>query len=202
MSSVLSFKEKQFIVREQAILDAANALMAEKGFDLMSMDDVAAAVGVAKGSLYKHFDSKEALAAATMVRLLRETVALMAQQDTSLPAVDRLRSVLKASILARLEGRLPDLPSTNRVLEKRLLDDADYVAAVASLNMAMSELITAAKLEGSIRLDMPDMVLVLAVYARTCDGSLHYLQSLGIYSHDEIAEFTLDLLFGGIRASE
>ena len=41
------------------------------------MDHIAADVGIAKGSLYKHFESKEALAAAVMVRLLDQTRAAL-----------------------------------------------------------------------------------------------------------------------------
>ena len=61
-----SFKQQQFEAREDAILDAVNLLLARKGFDLMTMDDVAAEVGIAKGSLYRHFSSKESLAAAAL----------------------------------------------------------------------------------------------------------------------------------------
>ncbi len=66
----LSFKQQQLIVRENAIVDATNTLLAKKGYDLMTMDEVAAEVGIAKASLYKHFPSKEALAGAAMIRLL------------------------------------------------------------------------------------------------------------------------------------
>ena len=34
------FKKQQFEAREEAILDAVNRLLSEKGFDLMTMDDV------------------------------------------------------------------------------------------------------------------------------------------------------------------
>jgi AcrR family transcriptional regulator len=36
--------------------------LASKGFDLMTMDDVAGEAGISKPSLYKHFKSKEDLA--------------------------------------------------------------------------------------------------------------------------------------------
>lgn len=74
LSIKIPFKKQQFEAREEAILDAVNKLLSEKGFDLMTMDDVANEVGVAKGSLYKHFSSKEKLAAAVMSRLLSETL--------------------------------------------------------------------------------------------------------------------------------
>ena len=40
----IPFKKQQFEAREEAILDAVNKLLSEKGFDLMTMDDVADAV--------------------------------------------------------------------------------------------------------------------------------------------------------------
>lgn len=74
----LSFKHHQLIVRENAIIDATNSLLAQKGFDLMTMAEVAAEVGIVKASLYKHFPSKEALAAAALIRLLENTLRLCA----------------------------------------------------------------------------------------------------------------------------
>src|SRR5919199_4627515 len=47
--------------REQAILDAALDVFAEKGFAASRLDDVAARAGVAKGTIYLYFASKEAL---------------------------------------------------------------------------------------------------------------------------------------------
>jgi AcrR family transcriptional regulator len=47
--------------RREAILDAAGEVFGTKGFDATRMDDVAGAAGIAKGLLYKHFDSKDAL---------------------------------------------------------------------------------------------------------------------------------------------
>ena len=64
------FREQFLQAREDAIVESVNRLLAEKGFDLMTVDEVVADVGIAKASLYKHFASKEALAAAAMVLLL------------------------------------------------------------------------------------------------------------------------------------
>jgi TetR/AcrR family transcriptional regulator of autoinduction and epiphytic fitness len=76
----LAFREQVLRVREDAIISSVNRLLADKGFDLMTVDEVAADVGIAKASLYKHFPSKEALAAAAMVRLLQRALALVEQQ--------------------------------------------------------------------------------------------------------------------------
>jgi AcrR family transcriptional regulator len=43
------------------ILDSARRLFADQGFEATSIDDIADAAGVAKGAVYHHFASKEAL---------------------------------------------------------------------------------------------------------------------------------------------
>jgi AcrR family transcriptional regulator len=48
------------------VLDAAAALFAERGVDAVSMDDVVAAAGVGKGTLYRRFGDKAGLAAALL----------------------------------------------------------------------------------------------------------------------------------------
>ena len=47
--------------RRNTILDAATEVFAAKGFEATRMDDVARAASIAKGLLYKHFSSKDAL---------------------------------------------------------------------------------------------------------------------------------------------
>lgn len=46
---------------EQAVLDAARRVFAEKGYDGASVDAVAAAAGLTKGAVYSRFANKEAL---------------------------------------------------------------------------------------------------------------------------------------------
>jgi AcrR family transcriptional regulator len=54
--------------REQQILDAAHALFAERGFGVVTMEDVAVRVGVTKPLLYAYFGNKERLYLACMER--------------------------------------------------------------------------------------------------------------------------------------
>lgn len=46
---------------DEAIIDAALALLTEEGFDRLSMDAVAARAGVGKATIYRRWPSKEAL---------------------------------------------------------------------------------------------------------------------------------------------
>ena len=54
-SPKLSLKERQWKLREDAILDAVAELLSTKGYNAMTMDDIANLVGISKATLYLHF---------------------------------------------------------------------------------------------------------------------------------------------------
>ena len=194
----LSFKQQQLIVREDAIVDAVNGLLARKGYDLMTMDEVAAEVGIAKASLYKHFPSKEALAAAAMIRLLENTLAQVRSLATSMPAIARLRAILQWALEVRMQGGLPTLPAENTSLREALVKDMRYVGKVLDLNELLGELIEQAKKDGAIRTDLPTEVVLFTIYARSCDPSVDYLKMMGQHSDRQIVDFLLLTCFNGL----
>jgi AcrR family transcriptional regulator len=59
----------------EAILSAASVLYAERGYDGVSMRDVAAAVAIQPASLYHHFKDKEALILAALEHVLAARAA-------------------------------------------------------------------------------------------------------------------------------
>lgn len=63
-----SLKEKHRQERETLILNAAEDVLMEKGYYDSSIDEIAGRVGVAKGTVYLHFPSKEDLVIAIFAR--------------------------------------------------------------------------------------------------------------------------------------
>jgi len=194
----LSFKQQQLIVRENAIVDATNSLLAKKGYDLMTMDEVAAEVGIAKASLYKHFPSKEALAAAAMIRLLENTLAFVRALPPEQPAIVRLKDVLRWALEVRKKGGLPTLPSENTTLRDALLNDSRYITQLMDLNELMGELIEAARAQGAIRADLPTEVVLFTIYARSYDPTLDYLRMNEQYDDQQVIGFLLSTCFDGL----
>jgi AcrR family transcriptional regulator len=194
-----SVKEQQQKVREDAILDATHALLARKGFDLMTVDDVASEAGVAKASLYKHFDSKDALAAMVMIRLLDRALEHLRALPADTPAGEKLESLLRWALQLRLEGGLPLLPSTSLALRDGLLRNRPYVQRILQLNDEMSRLIEAAKAQGALTLSLPTDVILFTIYARTCDPSVDYLKMTGQYDDEQITEHLVQAAFDGVR---
>ena len=92
----------------------------------MTVDEVAGAVGIAKASLYKHFPSKEDLAAAAMAHLMQAAQTMLDGVDTALPPLDKLRAVVEWTMRLKLSGHMPTLPSQNSTLRAALMAQGLY----------------------------------------------------------------------------
>jgi AcrR family transcriptional regulator len=68
MGTVKSRREQYAEQTRHALLDAAAAAFAERGFTATSIDDIAASAQVTKGAVYHHFSDKRALFEAVLNR--------------------------------------------------------------------------------------------------------------------------------------
>jgi len=82
-------KEREKERRKEEILDAAQKVFGEKGLTMATVDDIATAAELSKGTLYLHFESKEDIYLALMMRGLR----LM--RSTFEEIISRERSVVR-----------------------------------------------------------------------------------------------------------
>jgi AcrR family transcriptional regulator len=81
--------------RRRVIEDAAAALFAEHGYAATRLEDVAAAAGVTRQLLYRHFPSKKALHMALLTRHRDELLAgLASEMSTGGPLAERLPRVM------------------------------------------------------------------------------------------------------------
>jgi TetR/AcrR family transcriptional regulator, regulator of autoinduction and epiphytic fitness len=196
----VSFREQVLRVREDAIVQAVNRLLAEKGFDLMTVDEVAADVGIAKASLYKHFASKEALAAAAMVRLLQRTLAVIEQQALrpEASAYQRLEALTRWALELQLAGEMPSLPSQNSSLRAELMASKDYLDLLMQASERLGEWIVKAQSDGAIDPALPPEVVLYTVYARACDPVPGFLKAGGQHSDQQIVDWVLSICMRGL----
>ena len=195
-----SFKEHIHQAREEAILQTTCQLLGEKGFDTMTMDDVAQGVGIAKASLYKHFNSKEDLCCAAMVQVLERVRAYVGSLDTVAAPAEQLRSVVRWSLERLLAQEMPLLPSRNSALRAVLMSDPGYIDGLVRVSDQIGQWITQAQAEGSIDPALPPLVVLYTLYARACDPVVGFLRESGQYSDADIVELVLRTCFDGLGA--
>ena len=198
----LSFREQVLRVREVAIVQSVNRLLAEKGFDAMTVDEVAADVGIAKASLYKHFASKEALAAAAMVRVLERALQVIEAQAArpGASAFDCLREVTRWTLQTQLAGEMPSLPSQNSSLRSTLIEDKAYVNLVMEVSERLGQWIVQAQQDGSLTPELPPEVILYTLYARACDPVVGFLKAGGQHSDEQIVDWVLTTCLDGLAA--
>lgn len=201
-----SFRAQMHEAREDAIVQVVNRLLAERGYEAMTVDEVAAEVGIAKASLYRHFPSKEDLAAAAMVRTLERAQAFVdaldAEAAEGAPAtpLNKLKAAARWTITAQLQGEMPSLPSQNSGLRSALMNNEAYVGGLMSLSVRLGAWIEAAQADGSLDQRLPPIVVLYTLYARGCDPVLGFLQGTDEFTDAQITEMVLGTCFNGLAA--
>lgn len=193
-----SFKAQMLQAREDAIVEAVNRLLADKGFDLMTVDEVAAEVGIAKASLYKHFSSKEDLAAAAMVRVLARAQAFLASLPADAEPVEQLKAVARWMMRLQLAGEMPSLPSQNSSLRASLMGNRAYLDGLLKVSDHIGTWIEQAQENGSLNKALPPILVLYTLYSRACDPVLEFMKAGGQYSDEEIVEWVVTTCFNGL----
>jgi AcrR family transcriptional regulator len=197
----VSFRQQVLRVREDAIVSAVNRLLAEKGFEAMTVDEVAADVGIAKASLYKHFSSKEELAAAAMVRVLDHALAFIDQRIAAhgdAAPIEHLKAVARWAMQVQLEGEMPSLPSQSSSLRATLMHHREYLDRVMTVSDRLGAWIVAAQGSGQINATLPAEAVLYTLFARACDPVLGFLKAGGNYSDEQIIDTVLTTCFDGL----
>lgn len=132
--------------RRAAMLDAAAALFAEKGYNGVSIEELGAAAGVSGPAVYRHFSGKPALLSALLIGvskdLLEGGIAVVAESDTAEAALSGLIEfqvdfALRQSNVIRVQDRdLASLPEederTVRQLQRQYVEV--WVDAISALH--------------------------------------------------------------------
>ena len=211
MTSRSSIKQQIQRVREQAIVVAVNRLLATKGYDAMTVDEVAAEAGMAKASLYKLFTSKEELAGAAMVGVLDRALAFVdglrdeasqaAEAGAPMRPLDQLKAVTRWAMQTQLEGEMPSLPAQNSNLSASLQSNDAYMDRLIALSNRLSIWITEAQTSGQLQPALPAELVLYTLFARACDPVVALLKESGQYTHAQIIDWVTGTTFDGLAGA-
>lgn len=195
----LTFKQKMMIEREKLIIETVNNLLATKGYDAMTVDEIADSVGIAKASLYRHFPSKEALAVGALVDIMEtglEQITVLNHGDKS--AFEKLKIVTQWAMRLKLNQQMPNLPSENSSLREHLMAHENYMDMLVTMSDSLGEWIEQAQAMGNITTNVEPLCILYTLYARACDPVLGFLKSSGMYDDEKIIEMVTTTCFEGI----
>ncbi|MFD0360278.1 TetR/AcrR family transcriptional regulator [Nocardia sp. GCM10030253] len=186
-------KKVDRIARQEDILDAAVRVFARKGFAASRIEDVAAEAGIAKGSVYLYFDSRNALLAGVFDSYAASSARALNELGDG-PPLERLTRLVHAAVemLAAHPGHarvLLDVWASNPPL--------DMAAIYHEYRGAIAALLTQAKMAGELRPEIDERHAAVIVGA--IEGCL--VQSLvdPQVSLRELAEPVVQVCVDGIR---
>ena len=159
-----SLKDRQREERERLILEAAEELLAEKGYHEMSIDEIAARVGVSKGTVYLHFPSKEELVLAQLERGMRRFIqsADVVLTSAASPS-EKLRSLIELIYGQTFRERSQFFTSIqeNAELRNRLMDrKREFHEQWEALSQRVTQAFDDGKSRGEFDVTIPTPLLV------------------------------------------
>ena len=152
-----------------AILDAAETLFAEEGFEATSLGAIGAAAGVSRGTPSYFFGSKRDLYVAVLERVFAEREAVTEEAFRPLVAWSETPSLasLKPALVAAVDGYLSFLQERRafvRLLQREDLAGGRHLPSVrrksSAMNAAFAQVKATARQHGLGRFEVDDAVLL------------------------------------------
>lgn len=143
----------------ETILAVSAKLFLEKGFDKISVQDIANTAKISKGAIYHHFSSKEEIISAVMDTQIKDVeykLKVWLKEAGNVSAKDRLIYALKKNIEEHEKYSAEEIKSFAQNSKS-----ADYIVAymkicVEKSSVLLAEVIEEGNRDGSLKTDFPE----------------------------------------------
>jgi AcrR family transcriptional regulator len=187
--------------REDQVRAAALRLFKEKGYHATSMRDIAAAVGINKGSLYSYIKSKEDL----LIPVFEQAQGVLTSQieqicaDANLSATERLKRAIHAHVTAvadNLDILTVYLSEWRQLGTESLATNRDQRARYAFL---FHEILSEGMASGEFR-PMDTRIVMLGMIGM-CNYLFRWYRPEGRLTPDQVADELIDMVMQGVAVT-
>ena len=190
-------RERQKQARGEAILDAAFALIVELGYEGLTMERLAARVGISRQTLYLYFASREEITLKAVLILVEQSIEAVRALDPALSATEKLKRTMHWILERRSEPVIAALiKARSDILTVKL--HPDYLRAAERRAAALAEIVAQGQEAGQLRADLPSRLIVqmmLGLVSASCDD----LIAAGQVTPGQVAEAVTDVFIAGLR---
>jgi AcrR family transcriptional regulator len=158
-----SLRERRKQMLRDEIIEAAQTLMADKGYGAMSMDELAAHVGISKPTLYTYFANKDELVVEAATRDMRQMVAVIEDQPPERTPLARLAFVLRELIERQMRAHSLGIGPWPEIF-RLLCENEAAVAAIQELDRYVVAQVEAGVAAGEIDAALDPASVVRAFY--------------------------------------
>jgi len=191
-----------------SILDVAEQLFADKGFDAVSINDIAQQAGVSKANIFHHFKSKEGLYMSVLKLACEHSALALDEVERTLP--DAPQAQLGSFLTHHLQALLAH-PQSTRLIQRELLENGStrgrqLAEEVFSEHFSrLVELVREAQSQGLLRKDFDTALLAFMlvganIFFFETQAVLKHLPEVGFAdSPDRYSSAVFDLMLHGIK---
>ena len=205
-----SLKEKQRQEREALILQVAEEVLMEKGYHETSMDEIAARVGIAKGTFYLHFPGKEDLVVAIFARDMQQFLQAV---EEAIEGTAASELTARAKLEAVLHFMYGGLFSKRTELLYRMYNNVDLRGLLLEkgtcirdmwehLATRITALLEEGKTAGEFDTAIPTNVMLSAFFSLLSPRNYERLIAGERMSSDELVMHLAGIYFKGIAATK
>lgn len=182
--------------RERQMIDVAEEMFAERGYQATSMDDIAERVGVSKPMLYEYFESKEGLFVAC-VRQARADLATLVTR--SVAGVTSAGDALRAGLVAFFEFADSHRRSWALLRREAVVVGPAAIAEIEAIRRQQSAI--DAELIAAFLPDAPrrDLEAAAEIIVGACERLSTWYVAREDVSAEQAAEYVMDLVWYGLR---
>jgi len=192
-------RERQRQARDEAILEAAFALLVEQGYDGLTMEALAERVGVSRQTLYHHFTCKEDIALRALLTLMEKGIRSIESIDPSLPPLTRLEQVVRWMLEVRFSpGAAAFVRAKPSIMP--LKARPEYHRAFERRAHAIEKIVVSAQDAGAIRQDLPAAMIVQILLSLVSGEHYEDVIASGQIGQQEATEAIAPTLVSGIRS--
>ena len=186
--------------KRDRILDAATRVFAKRGFFAAQVADVAKRAGVAAGTVYLYFKSKDDILTCLFERTMTAAIA-EARTATGVPShpLDRLRRIAHLHL-----ARLGSDRNLAIVFQIELRQSSKFMTRLSTSSLRdylglLREVIIDGQARGHFRADINPTLAAKVIFGALDEMATNWILSERDYTLEDDAEAVMDLLVGGLK---
>ena len=160
---------------KRKIFETSMKLFAEKGYDATSIEEITATVGVAKGTLYYHFSSKEEIFNFLVeegVKLLKNSISIKTEKLTN--SIDKIRAIvlIELKVLVKYEDFMSIVLSQiwgqgerSKICKKYIFEYIEMIEEIVKDGIKKNEII-----------DGDSNIIASGIFGYVCSGLIYKMR--------------------------
>jgi AcrR family transcriptional regulator len=163
----------------------------------MSMDDLAARVGISKPTLYLHFATKDALVVEAATRDIRQLIALIEEQAPGRSPLDRLTFVMREMLRRHMRVQTMGIGPWPEIF-RLLCENEESLGCMLRIHEDVSAQVRAAIAQGQIDPKLEPAAVVLAFYGLMTALATPHLNIIQLAEPERTAEALVEIFVRGV----